>query len=294
MKSLRASLSVWMLLSLLSPVLGSCLGREAPRAAAVSRPAAIPARPAVLPPAGVASPTPLSAAGSARPENERLIIRSGEIHIRVPDLDSAEASLKAAVAELGGYILSAQRSGVDDAAVMQVTFRVPAERFDEALAAVQALAKVVVTKELKGEDVTEEYVDLDAQLRNLEATRSRLLSFLDKAMKVDDALAVQRALTDIQGQIERIAGRIKYLRQSAAMSTITVHLFPETSTKVVSAEGWRPGETGRMAIRGLIGFAQSLADIAIVLGVWSPVWAPLVVLIWWARKRRRAKATPIS
>jgi hypothetical protein len=258
-----------------------------------SAPVAIPARPAVVPPAAAAAATPLSATGSTRPESGRLIIRTAEIRMRVASLDAAEAGLKAKVAELGGYILSAQRSGVDDTAVMQVTFRVPAESFDQALATVQALAKVVITKDLKGQDVTEEYVDLDAQLRNLEATRSRLLSFLDKAVKVDDALAVQRALTDIQGQIERIAGRIKYLRQSAALSTITVHLFPETSTRVVSAEGWRPGETGRVAIRALIGFGQSLADIVIVLGVWSPVWVPIVVLVWWARKRRRAKA-PLS
>jgi hypothetical protein len=289
MRSLRVSLSGLLLFSLVSPAVASCLSRRASRALpAAEAPAAVAARPAVVPQAG----TPLSAAGSARPESERLIIRTAELRMRVADIDAAEAGLKAKVSELGGYVLSAQRSGADDTAVMQVTFRVPAEKFDEALVAVQALAKVVITKDLKGQDVTEEYVDLDAQLRNLEATRARLLSFLDKAVKVDDALAVQRALTDIQGQIERIAGRIKYLRQSAALSTITVHLVPVTSTRVVSAEGWRPGETGRMAIRGLIGFAQSLADIAIVVGVWAPVWAPVGVLVWWARKRRRAKASP--
>lgn len=218
---------------------------------------------------------------------ERLIIRTAELRMRVENVDAAESGLKANVDKLGGYVLSADKTGTGESASVRITFRVPAERFEDALAATQALAKVVDAKKETGQDVTEEYVDLDAQLRNLEATRARLLTFLDKAVKVDDALAVQAALTNIQGQIERIAGRIKYLRQSAALSTVDVYLFPESKTPVLSSEGWHPGETGRIAMRGLVEFAKFLGNALIILGIWAPVWVPILLLVWWVKRRRK-------
>jgi hypothetical protein len=245
-------------------------------------------------PGAVAADNPLAVAGKPGEAARmgRLIIRTAELRVRVENVDVAEATLKAKVDALGGYVLSARKTGSGDSASSQLTFRVPAEKFEDALAAAQALAKHVDAQAIDGQDVTEEYVDLEAQLRNLEATRTRLLSFLDKAVKVDDALAVQRALTDIQGQIERIAGRIKYLRQSAALSTINVYLFPESKTPMVSSEGWHPGETGRIAIRALVEFAQLLGNALIVIGIWAPVWAPILLVIWWVRRRRARKRGP--
>jgi hypothetical protein len=273
---------------LLAGAIVGCQGRErASVVAAAGKPMAKHA------PGAPASSNPLAVADKAgeAPRAERLIIRSAELRMRVENVDAAESGLKSNVDKLGGYVLSARKTGSGDTASLQVTFRVPAERFEDALDATQALAKVVDAKNVTGQDVTEEYVDLDAQLRNLEATRARLLTFLDKAVKVDDALAVQRALTDIQGQIERIAGRIKYLRQSAALSTIEVYLFPETKTPVLSSEGWHPGETGRVAMRGLVEFAKFLANALIVLAIWTPVWGPILLLVWWMKRRRKRAAT---
>jgi hypothetical protein len=142
--------------------------------------------------------------------------------------------------------------------------------------------------------VTEEYVDLDAQLRNLEATRNRLLGFLEKAVKVEDALEVNRALTDIQGQIERIQGRMKYLKQSAALSTVTVTFYPESKTPVVEEGAWRPAEVARRALRALLGFFKFLANLAIVLAIFAPVWLPLYLLLRWWRKRRRAQKAAVA
>jgi hypothetical protein len=285
------SLRLFPFVVLVAGALGGCTG---------SRRADLAMEAPVVPPASVApaaknqpgaSPAgnPLAVAGKPGETTglERLIIRSAKLRMRVENVDEAEARLKSKVDDLGGYILEAHKTGTGDTASSQITFRVPAGRFDDALAAMQALAKLVDSKNVTGQDVTEEYVDLEAQLRNLEATRARLLTFLDKAVKVDDALAVQRALTDIQGQIERIAGRIKYLRQSAALSTIEVYLFPQSKTAVVSSEGWHPGETGRIAIRGLVEFAQFLGNALIILGIWAPVWAPTLLLVWWVKKRRK-------
>jgi hypothetical protein len=288
MRAHRTFLSALMIVPLIVPSFAACGANRESQFVALSATASHSASEPTKPSA-VASA--LSAAGKAGEATamERLIIRTAELRLRVVDVDAVEASLKGKVGELGGYVLSAQKSGSGDAATLQVSFRVPAERFEEALTAVQAMAKWLDSKSVTGQDVTEEYVDLDAQVRNLETTRARLLTFMEKAFKVEDALSVQRALTDIQGQIERIAGRIKYLRQNAALSTINVYVYPERKTPLVSTEGWRPGETGRVAIRGLVEFAQLLGNTTIVLGVWSPVWVPVVALVWWVRKRRKTK-----
>jgi hypothetical protein len=221
----------------------------------------------------------------------RLVIKTADVSLQVENVASAEAAVRAKVNALGGYVVKVQTSGSDEYLTTTITFRVPASRFDDALAGVEGLAKKVLSHTVGGDDVTEEYVDLDSRLRNLEATRARLLTFLDKADKVEDALAVNQSLSDVQGQIEQIQGRKKYLEQSAAFSTITVALTPVPPLpQLVSEEGWQPLRVARDALRGLILFGQGIAEIMIVLLVWSPVWGVLLLVgLWLWRKLRGSK-----
>lgn len=226
--------------------------------------------------------------------NERLVIKNAQMSIQVAKVREAETLVRAKVQELGGYIVQTQTYGTDDNATITITFRVPQAQFDNALNGVQGLAVKVVSRTIGGEDVTEEYVDLDSRLRNLEATRTRLLDLLQKATKVEDALSVNQALTDVQGQIEQIQGRMKYLKQSAAMSTITVEMSPVPTTPIVSEDGWQPEQVMRRALRGLIEFGQGLVELLIVLLVWSPVWLVLLFVGRWLwKKLRRAADRPI-
>src|SRR5262249_38833606 len=163
-------------------------------------------------------------------------------------------------------------------------------RFDQALSGVQGLAKKVLARTVGGDDVTEEFIDLDSRLKNLEATRDRLQSFLDKATTVEDALKVNQSLSDLQGQIEQIKGRRQFLQQSAALSTISVSLSPVPAVApLVTEEGWQPLRVARDALRGLVGFVQGRATLAIVALVWAPVWLPIVFLGWWLRRRLRGR-----
>ncbi len=217
---------------------------------------------------------------------QRLVIKTADLSLQVESARDAEMSVRALAAKLGGYVVKVQTSGADESLSSTITFRVPAERFDEALAGVQGLAKKVISRTVGGEDVTEEFVDLEARLKNLEATRDRLQSFLDKSTTVEDALKVNQSLSDIQGQIEQLKGRQQYLKQSAALSTITVALSPVPPVApIVDEGGWQPLAVARGALRGLVGFGQGLANIAIVALVWSPVWLPLVLAGLWLRRR---------
>lgn len=226
---------------------------------------------------------------------DRLVIKNAHLSLQVESVRDAEAAIRARASELQGFVVQVQTNGTDEDMTSQITIRVPADRFDEALTGVQGIAQKVLSRNISGDDVTEQFVDLESRLRNLEATRDRLVTFLDKATRVEDALAVNTSLSEIQGQIEEIKGRMQYLRQSAAMSTITVGLSPVPSAQpIVEQDGWQPIAVARDALRGLVEFGQILASIAIVVGVWAPVWLPLLALALWFRRRLRRGAAPAA
>src|SRR5574339_927729 len=134
-----------------------------------------------------------------------------------------------------------------------MTIGVPVDQFERMLTGLRELAIRVVDESGSGEDVTDQYVDLQSELQNLEATRARILEFLQAAKTVDEALRINQELANIEGQIEQIKGQMNYLNDRSAYSTITLNLEPEfpvltptpTSTPMPTATPipWNPGET---------------------------------------------------
>lgn len=265
----------------------------APAAGNSAAPAGAPGAPALEAAAPAGGQTSGSAAQSDQQGISRLVIKTADLLLEVESVRDAEAAIRAQVARLGGYVVKVETNGLDESLTSRVTFRVPAERFDDALAGAQGLAKKVIARTITGDDVTEEFVDLESRLRNLEATRDRLLTFLDKATKVEDALSVNTSLSDVQGQIEQVRGRIQYLKQSAALSTVSVSLTPVPVTPLVEEGAWQPLEVARGALRSLIELGQGLLDVAIVLLVWTPVWLPLLLLALWVRRRLRGRSKKV-
>lgn len=234
----------------------------------------------------------LPGAAANQPQSiERMIIKTADLSLQVQDVGIAEAAINEQVDLLQGYVVSVQSSGSDQDRRIAITFRVSAERFEEALQQVQGLAQEVLSISISGDDVTEEFVDLNARLRNLEASRDRLLDLLSRADQVEDALSVNTALTDIQGQIEQIQGRMQYLQRSSALSTLTVSLQSEHVEPIVDEESWQPLVVASAALRALLGLVQFLISMVIVLLVWLPVWLPLLLLGRWLWRRRKVAAS---
>jgi hypothetical protein len=221
---------------------------------------------------------------------ERLIIKNADLSLEVQDVPTAERAITEQAAELGGYVVRVQTSGTDKDLRTTITFRVPAERFEEALERVQGLGTRVLSRIVSGDDVTEEFVDLEARLRNLTATRDQLLDLLNRADRVEDALQVNRELSNIQGQIEQVSGRIKYLQQSAALSTVTVSLQPVDTAPIVDEGSWQPLVVASGALRSLVWLIQSFSYMLIVLLVWTPVWLPVLLLGRWLWLRSRTRS----
>jgi len=220
---------------------------------------------------------------------DRKIIRTGQINIEVANISKAIDDIASIADELDGYVVSSSRYGDEGNVSGNVAIRVPANRFNEAFVKLRKLAVKVNYESTNSQDVTEEYTDLQAQLRNLEATEDQFLAILEKADKVEDILNVQRELSNVRGEIERVKGRIQYLDRTTDMSLIEVSL---QETKAVGKNGWDGLETLKSAVDGLIGFGKVLATIIIWLIIFIPLWIIIGVIVYftWWRKKRKAKS----
>jgi len=153
-----------------------------------------------------------------------------------------------------------------------------------------SLAIKVTYEGSQGQDVTEEYVDLQSRLRNLEATESQLLEIMKRAGKVSEILEVYRELTNVRQQIEQTKGKMQYLDQSAKMSSITVNLaLSEEMLPIPPAEKWRPTYVLRMAWHSVLASLRKISYLVIWLGVYGIIWIPLGIIIWKIREILRKK-----
>lgn len=230
---------------------------------------------------------------------ERLIIRTGQLSIVVVDTEETMAAIVRLVNEQEGWVVSSNSYqyayGAGEAISGDMTVRIPAGQFEVIMNQIKGLALEVSQESSSGQDVTEEYVDLTARLANLEATAERVRTFLDESKNVEEALAVNVELSRLEGEIESYKGRIQYLTQSAAFSTITINLTPDVLSQPIEVGGWRPEGVARDAIESLIEAFQGLASLLIWLGLYVlplllVIGLPLWLLIRWVRRRRSGRA----
>jgi len=230
---------------------------------------------------------------------ERLIVRTASLSLVVPDTQAALDEINSLVDELEGYIVQSKVYQYQEGLQASVTFRIPADSLDQALTRVRDLASEVRNENVSGEDMTEEYVDLQSRLRHLQATEQRLLEFLEEAEDTEAALAVYDQLRQVQGEMEQVKGRMQYLEQSAAMATVSVEIVPDALAQPIQVGGWHPEGTLRNAIQSLIRVLQFLVNAAIVIVILivptvALIAAPFVGLFFLVRtivRRRRARRT---
>ena len=184
-----------------------------------------------MPGAGVVVQTGADALTVAQ-TGSRMVIKNGEIRLLVEDADNAIDRALQVVGDVRGYIVSSRswyQTGPDgkNYKYATVTIGVPADQFETAMRRFRAIALRVLDENASGQDVSDEYVDLQSQLVNLEATRDRIRKFLDDAQSVEESLSVNNELSKIEADIEKIKGRMNYLSNRSAFSTITVTFEPD-------------------------------------------------------------------
>jgi hypothetical protein len=212
---------------------------------------------------------------AARPE--LLIIKTGSLDLQVEDVPEAVTEAAAAIVALGGYVSSSEQVGEDQDVTATITYRIPADRWVDALSALRALAIKVVTERTGTEDVTGQVVDLRARIANLQVTEKALQGIMTQATKISDVLAVQAELTIVRGQIEEATAQKQHLEAQAAFSTLTVGfgLKPEAAV-VASQKKFDPGNEVDQATASLVEVLQGLATAGIWFGI---VWLPILLVL---------------
>ena len=235
----------------------------------------------------------------------RQIIANANISLVVKETETAMASVEQIASDLGGYLsdveLSKGRYEQTEELRGSMTLRVPSDSLEEALERLQALATDVHYLNIDRQDVTDQYSDLDARLRNLRATETELLALLTEVRerpnaKVEDILAVHRNLTQIREEIETLQGRKNLLDNQIGFSTVRVELIPDSINRPIVEEPWSANGPVRNALRALVATLQGLLTALIWAFLYlTPlllvVLIPLAILIWlvriWVGRRRK-------
>lgn len=218
---------------------------------------------------------------------ERMIIRTGEMSLVVADVMQARDEVAQLAVSLNGYVVSSRIWGEEQEIRGQVSIRVPDEQFELTLTKLRELAIRVESESTDSQDVTEEYIDLEARLKNAEATESQYLALLDRATEVEDILNIYNSLSRVRTEIEQIKGRMQYLERTTSMSYISVRLEPEATAAPLARAGWSMLEEFKSAIRGIVVFGQWLGTVAIWLVIFVPLWGAIIGVIYYLRRRRK-------
>ncbi len=214
--------------------------------------------------------------GSLTAPSDLLVVKTGTLALQVKGLDAALASATAKISSLGGYVSGSQRSGDGQSAVASVTYRIPAARWDEAVAGLRGLADKVLSEQTQSDEVTGQVVDLGARITNLQTTERALQAIMDRAVKISDVLEVQGQLTQVRGEIEQLATQKKHLEEQAAYGTLGVTYGLQTVAVEQAKKGFDPASEADRATASLVEIGQALA----AAGIWFAIlWLPILIVL---------------
>jgi hypothetical protein len=241
---------------------------------------------------------------------QRMVIRTATLKIVVDDPAVSMETISRMAEEMGGFVVSQnlyKTTSQNDIEYPQadITVRVPAENLTDALAQIRSQVKEpadLISENVSGQDVTNEYTDLRSRLKNLQQAEEQLREIMASAQKTEDVLAVHQQLTQIREQIEVLQGQIKYYEEAAALSSISVNIQAKAAIQPLEIGGWQPVGVARDAVQALIFTMQVCGSIAIwgmlyLLPVGLVIAIPILLVIWLIRrasKKGKVQAPPAA
>jgi hypothetical protein len=221
---------------------------------------------------------------------DRNLILTAKIDMRTKDPWATSDRAQAIASGLGGDVLNLSQSGTADSRSASLTIRVPSSRFGDALQQLKSLEGEVQTSGVSAQDVTDQFVDLQARLTAKQAEEQRYLAILNRAGTIDEILKVDASLGNVRTQIEQLTAQINSIKQRTDFSTIsmsisTLSALPGDTTSKV----WDPAKTVGRALAALGAMMQVFADAVIWLVVFG--WLPLLALAALALATTRMRRT---
>lgn len=251
---------------------------------------------------------PNSGGETANQAVDRMIVYTGSLSLQVNDTAETITKIQDILKNVNGYI--ANKSLVTygkDKLRGTINVRIPAAALETTLGEIKALGVKVLRETADSNDVTAEYVDLEARRKNLEAYEVELQKLLEtvreRTGKAEDILAVYNQLTQVRGEIEQIRGRQNYLQNTSTLATYTIELVPIEEIVVEGKPGWNPGEIFAAsvndlvtALQGLVGF--TIRVVVVVLPLLLIVILPVVLFVLavraWLKRRGTKKIATAS
>ena len=235
------------------------------------------------------------AGGTATAPDERKMVRTSSMALIVEKPAEVSEKIRALAEGMGGYLVSSEVVGGRDATKGSLTIRVPAARFEEARAAIRKLGARIESEKVEAQDVTRQYVDDEAELRNLRSAETQYLTILKQARTVKDTLAVTDKLSEVRGQIEQQQAELNTLSKQVETVAIAVSLQSEAEAQVLGLQ-WRPLYQIKLALRdgldGLGDYATTMMGIIFyvpALLLWLATFVTGIVLTWkivrWGARR---------
>ena len=208
----------------------------------------------------------------APPANHK-IVRNGTLELLVADVGQTASKIGALVSDMGGFVeKSAQTNTAGHTAV--ITVRVPSDDLDRLMSEVKKLALIIDRENIEARDVTRDYVDLDARLRNAQAEEAQYLQILKRATTIKDTLEGAEKLSSVRGRIEQLQGEMKYLSTQIEMSSLEISLRGEAGATVLGIR-WRPLPQAKVALGEMISGLADWADSVIAFLINLPL-----IVVW--------------
>ena len=212
---------------------------------------------------------------------DRKVITESNLALLVKNVEESVSAIKVRVDQTGGYVVNTSVTKPEFGANGYVIIRVPVEKLDDTLAYLKDLAVKVVSENISGRDITDQYEDITEKLRQLEGTKARFEQFMAQAQDINEILRVQKEILNLQSQIDTLKGKKAYLDGASSTTLITINLSTdELGLPYAPAQSWRPEVVFKQAVRSLVFFMQDIGTAAIWILVYIPVIAlGLLILI---------------
>lgn len=227
---------------------------------------------------------------------ERKIIRNAELQLESDTPEEAQQKITGVAEGKGGYIVTTQKSSNPRTGIgetVNMTLRVPSEKFNETLDEIRKTGSRVISESITGEDITDQFVDMQARLRSEKALEQQILEILKRANTVQEALNVQRQLADVRGKIEQMEGKLRQWDKLASLSTIKVTLQTPTAISG-SSEGffYRLKDSISTGLDGALSFILGFITVLItILPFLLLVVLPIFLLLryFWRKTKKKIK-----
>lgn len=209
-------------------------------------------------------------------DEERKVIHSASIDMLVKDPKQTSEQVRQLAEQAGGFLVSSDTSGAGTASNASLTLRVPVNKFEQFRAELAKLGLQVENEKLEVQDVTKQYIDLSARLRNLRAQEQQYLGILKQARTIKDTVEVSDKLNEVRSQIEQQQGEFEFLSKQVETIALTISLHAEAEAQVFGLH-WRPLYQLKVAARdGIDGVGDYAAAMA------SFVFYIPAILLWLA------------